>query len=418
MFEHAIVAPVQATLPYSSEKKEFSLGQIAEALVFYDKLTLVGDHSQIGNFITAIGPPAFSKLVDDGRITLFPISSSSLIAEQADKPGGQLFVSSFHWDSLSHGSTKKAIGAALRHLDPLVPRPMVKTVLEALSAPGAIYWLPKQVEKNTRAALLNQIQQDDTLVHNLARSIVSEFASEFDSEFASSANDFEIRREQDPRKKHLIFRVAGSAFALHKISLDGVRATLGVSGIAHEMLQFFASIATGMALSAEFVADPRRAGPMLQYIDSVYCKVSPTTEIAAFQQYVLNNAKAIGNTLADAVGLEERWGRALELAHLLHKRERFSAWLKTQTLDESLLSNYIDYVQKGTWIDRLPVRLVRVLLFGGAAAAVEHTITGAAVGVAAGLAVESLDVLVLDKLSHGWKPNHFVLGPLATWVRP
>jgi hypothetical protein len=67
------------------------------------------------------------------------------------------------------------------------------------------------------------------------------------------------------------------------------------------------------------------------------------------------------------------------------------------------------------WIDQLPAKPIRWLVFNGIGAA-----TGLAadplVGTAAGIALNAADTFLLDKLAKGWRPSHFVQGPLSKFI--
>lgn len=92
---------------------------------------------------------------------------------------------------------------------------------------------------------------------------------------------------------------------------------------------------------------------------------------------------------------------------LLDKASRFKDWLKATNPDEDLLQTYMRDISSKGWIEKLPSKSIRYVLTLGLDAA------NPVLGIVAGF----IDNFVIEKLLSGWRPNHFVTTNLAPFVR-
>jgi hypothetical protein len=74
-------------------------------------------------------------------------------------------------------------------------------------------------------------------------------------------------------------------------------------------------------------------------------------------------------------------------------------------------------VTQSTWVDKLPSKTIRWLLFSGAGLGLDAMGAGG-VGTALGIGLGAVDSFFLDSILKGWKPNQFVEGSLAPFVKP
>lgn len=91
---------------------------------------------------------------------------------------------------------------------------------------------------------------------------------------------------------------------------------------------------------------------------------------------------------------------------LLDRAARFKDWLKTVNPDEGLIRTYMDDVSSEGWIQRLPAKSIRYLF------TLALDTTNPAVGMISGF----VDNFIVEKLFSGWRPNHFVSGKLSPFV--
>jgi hypothetical protein len=95
-----------------------------------------------------------------------------------------------------------------------------------------------------------------------------------------------------------------------------------------------------------------------------------------------------------------------EFLRLLDKAARFKEWLHGVHPDEGLVHNYVRDVKSEGWLQRTPGRSMRFFLTSGIGMA----------GMATGLAASFIDTFLIEKLMGGWRPSHFVDERLAPFV--
>ncbi|MGX9272110.1 hypothetical protein ACWXWK_03130 [Pantoea ananatis] len=95
-----------------------------------------------------------------------------------------------------------------------------------------------------------------------------------------------------------------------------------------------------------------------------------------------------------------------EFLELLTRAKKFKKWLKGKSPDQVLLSNYIDDITSKGWLSDGPGKALRYL-------------TSTALGFAGpltGIAASAFDTFFLDKMCGGWKPNQFISEKLRPFV--
>jgi hypothetical protein len=124
--------------------------------------------------------------------------------------------------------------------------------------------------------------------------------------------------------------------------------------------------------------------------------------IEAFQELVLADGHEIGESIKSGL---RTWR---DFLMLLKEARKFKDWLRQQEPSDSLIHEYIKALEKETWLDKLPTKAIRFLIFTG----------GELLAPALGSIVLSFaDTFVVDRLLGGWKPNQFVNGPLKGFAR-
>jgi len=123
-------------------------------------------------------------------------------------------------------------------------------------------------------------------------------------------------------------------------------------------------------------------------------------EIGLFQEILLRNGRAI----RQAINSGER--TFAEFVPVLQKAGRFKRWLTEMSPDAKLLDEYHRTVVADSWVNKLPIKLVRYVLV---------TVAGL-INPGAGLVAGAGDTLLLDRMLRGWRPNQFVDGSLRKFV--
>ncbi len=124
--------------------------------------------------------------------------------------------------------------------------------------------------------------------------------------------------------------------------------------------------------------------------------------IEAFQELVLADGHEIGESIKSGF---RTWRDFLTL---LKASRKFKDWLQQQEPSVSLIHEYHKALEKETWLDKLPTKAMRFLIFTGG---------GLLVPVLGSLGLSAADTFLVDRLLGGWKPNQFVNGPLKGFAR-
>jgi hypothetical protein len=134
-----------------------------------------------------------------------------------------------------------------------------------------------------------------------------------------------------------------------------------------------------------------------------------------------------GRTFRSAINSGEH--TTSELLDLLEREDarKFKQWLSKQPPTGALLKEYDRAVfSENSWTKRLPFKTGKLMVFAGIGVAVDQAVgtaglaTAAAVAAsyASGLLVGAGEELLSSTLAKGWKPNQFIEGPAAEFVRP
>jgi hypothetical protein len=127
------------------------------------------------------------------------------------------------------------------------------------------------------------------------------------------------------------------------------------------------------------------------------CRNEKTINI--FQNELLN-----GRCIREAINSGER--SFTEFRKLLYHSKRFKAWVGGVDPNMSVMNEYVKSATKGTWADSLPIKALRFAIC---------TATGLA-STPGGISATVADTFLLEKIFRGWRPHHFVQGPLARFV--
>ncbi len=106
-----------------------------------------------------------------------------------------------------------------------------------------------------------------------------------------------------------------------------------------------------------------------------------------------------------------------DVVRLVEQAKKFKEWLRTQDPDEHIRKAYLRDVSHANWADNLPLKTLRWLIFTAGGLALGAAFTNPLTGTIAGTALSLADSFLLDKVIRGWKPSHFIDGPLKDFVQ-
>jgi hypothetical protein len=130
--------------------------------------------------------------------------------------------------------------------------------------------------------------------------------------------------------------------------------------------------------------------------------LTPSREIASrFQDFVFDDSRAV----AEAIRSGER--TLEDVLRLLPQAARFKEWLHGEAAQEDLVKAYFREATAQTWIDTLPSKRARWVVFTGIGVGLD-VLGGGGIGTVTGVALSAFDSFLLDRLARGWKPTQFI----------
>jgi hypothetical protein len=171
-----------------------------------------------------------------------------------------------------------------------------------------------------------------------------------------------------------------------------------------------ANLALWSSLDAEAAVGPEECAVLTSRIDAMFnFRLNTDRTISAFQRFIFDDSRAV----RDVINRGEK--QLTDLVPVLERARKFKDWLQQDAPQEDLLKAYFREATAQSWIDRLPVRAARWVLFVAAELAAE-AIGHPGLALAAGPALSAFDSLFLDRIAKGWKPHQFVEGELREFV--
>lgn len=162
--------------------------------------------------------------------------------------------------------------------------------------------------------------------------------------------------------------------------------------------------------SAEVATDEVSSALLqLRIEDALGRRAESDQQISAFQDFVFDESRAV------QVAINSGKRNFRELLPILSSAGKFKNWLHDQPANEHLVKEYFRAATESSWVDKLPSKSIRWVIFTGAGIALDVMGTGG-LGTALGIGLSAGDTFFLDKIVKGWKPNQFVEGSLRKFL--
>jgi hypothetical protein len=378
-----------------------SVGEIAEALLFYQKVHLVLDFLSMGPLIKTLGADHLISLIERGRVTAVYVEDmlmanngargsvqthSFITGMVSGKRNSKIILKSrrerlqnvLEMSELGRGDARRFADRFLKHVpitrysaDTFAPNGIHKSAIADLA--DADY-----VTAAIRRALRQQVGFDayvERLNVDVTMLSAEEFTIRHNIDFNAGNNR---RKELDPTLEALT--EGNLVVALLDVNSD-------VNIASHYGGDFHTSATNSDIVRIRYAELLKRTG------------VS-TAQLQQFRDIILHGYP----TLREALDGGSRTFSDFE--KLLDKSDRFRETVHKIGPDDNLVAEYFREIAKEGWISSLPAKAVRYVV-GVVVGVVASPLVGAAVG--------AVDAFALDKLK-GWRPNHFVEGKLKPFL--
>jgi hypothetical protein len=403
MFESAVMGPtlrgpppgllnsVGSPEPFSPfGHHELDRSQMAEALVFYDEVHLIGSGARFLNLIYNIGPGQFQRLLESKRVKLALTQSRTVSG--GGSPGGRVFL--FHNDfPVTPAKNLEDLAHRLHEASKRKGREDASRLIDYIST-GRADSLTEDKAKMASERYSSLIDLAKTRPSVIAELLKAYLSALYPTDDFGSLR-FEYEGEMLGKAQ---FRV------LHELPLFGREEIHFFTSALFDIFMVLDEFAIAMSSSGEFAVDPAMGAALRQLAQGPLTRTVPQEQIDMFTEFVLK-----GRSVGSAIVMDHTFD---ELLLLLEKKGRFSKWLKSQTLEKGLVQAWIDHISNETWIDKLPGKTARFFTTTGLGLAADVVLgvlgVPSVVGTAAGVGVGAFDTLVIDSFRKGWKPNQFV----------
>lgn len=371
------------------------IGAIAEALIFYGRISIVGNSATLKALLSAIPPFVALSLLKDKRLEFHYLDDQAAITSIPTNTGRTLH-DLMRFSSPQHTIEKvgpEAFRAAAGNTGQArVGSSQFTQLLRPLSHEGfdqkavLASFMDNHATERSISALLSLAAPGYTTGEPL-RFRIEQQNQGF---FVDTNLDF------DELNAFYLKTVSPAHSSLSEAYL------LALMQGAYEATYYAATLDSEVAVSPiERVVQSAAVEAVVQR------RAQSEGEIGRFVDLTLNDAR----TIREAVNS----GRVsfTQVVKLIESADKFRHWLQQQPVDAELVRTYYHAVVRDSWADKLPGKSARWAVFTGLGLAADAFGT-APWGTLGGVAISAVDMFLCEKLISGWKPHQFVEGELKT----
>lgn len=376
-----------------------TIGEIAEALLFYQNIHIVMDTSNLLGLIQSIGPHNIIRLLSHPDVkTTYIEEILGVMSDETNFGTEYTLASGYFSGNQEHGEIK----SWKKRLEFMLTRQgLNKTQAENFT------------ERFRQCVTLKRLTGD----HFIHGGVISAAKEDFnDPEYVSSAARI-ILRNLLPKEKaadefyfrihpsHGTFRVSTNIDfpeinRYQKNVLANNDETTPAS-IASSILNSSYGLILAAHYGGDFHTSTTESKIIQQKNKQILTRANANrNELSNFYEIALTGCPDI----ATVINKGERSFE--EFLELLTRAKKFKKWLKEKSPDEKLLSQYLEDITTSSWFGSGSGKALRYLASNGLG--LIDPITG--------LLTSALDCFILDKLTAGWKPNQFIIKKIKPFV--
>ncbi|SEN30245.1 hypothetical protein [Nitrosomonas marina] len=378
----------------------FTVGELAEALLYYQKVHLIFDYTTLKDFVKHIGMEQLLALLSRPNISatyceeslgtqtekigVSEAHSFAAITIVGDQNVGQLKSRKSRVEYILHQQNyNKRI--AKRLADKFIERVPIRRFTSNDFLPGGV----------GNAAISDL--HDPHFVHNAIRLIIEDLETtqpildNFKFDILHTNKNFfvftdinfnEINKKRCSKLNSKLERVS-EAFLLNKILVARADAAIA----AHYSGDISTSQISSRILRFRYTELMKRTG-------------INTNELQQFREIVLSDSPSIREVIDSG---ERSFDEFLKL---LDKSQQFREWIQDIHPDEKIVKAYLKEVTAENWFQKITPKAVRYIL--GLGAGTIHPPTG--------IVLSAFDSIFLEKIIGGWRPNHFIRNKLKPFL--
>tara|TARA_A100000171_G_C2134621_1_gene149272 strand:+ start:2254 stop:3453 length:1200 start_codon:yes stop_codon:yes gene_type:complete len=392
MFERVV-------LRRSLDGPAITVGEIAEALLFYQNIHLVLDYSSLVGLIKTIGMRNILKILSlpDVKATYIEEITGTHTKQTPTGPEYSLvvFMVSGHQDVGQLKSRKKRLEYILDRQG--YKRSETKRLVERFRQSvsykklGDDYYVKGGLITAARVDLLDNEYISEASRIIAKRLLESDVLPEgFFFRINSSGENFRVSTNLDFNSVSEVQQArdknAGNYSPAH-VASELLNASIGLIFAGHYGGDFYTSDTESRIIQL-------RQKFLLQRFQL------DRSQLSQFHEVALNGCPSVAETINQGHRSFE------EFLEILSSARTFKKWLKDKSPDESLVAGYLEDITKSGWLSSLSGKALRYVV-GSGIGAIDPT---------TGLAISAGDSFFLDRLVSGWKPNQFISGKIKPFV--
>ena len=366
------------------------IGALAESLIFYGKVRILGDAGVVEYLVKKIPPLILVELIESGRIEFHYIHDTLGVRTQ------QTYLGEIH--------------------------DLVKFTLANVSYEDKAIQVFRQAARSPQARLagykfgriINKFEHDSFGQESLIQALAGSRSTE--SSVKTMIRNLAPEYQQ---VENLSFRINlkhSSAFTIdtnidfgnvnlsYNLRTPSSHSTITPAFIVGQLQSAYTSAFYGAAFNSEVSTGALEAALGLHALEGVLNRrAAGAQNVGQFIELTLESTYAIREAVNS--------GRVsfYEVLTLVEAADKFRHWVASVPDDKDLKRAYYQEVVKDSKFEKLPVKTSRWACFTAAGLGIDLLGAGG-LGTLAGVALGAADTFLLDRLVAGWKPNHFVEG--------
>jgi hypothetical protein len=378
-------------------KNPIDIGFLAEALLFYQQVRIIGNDSAVEQLVKQCGAETLIELLKGGFLKIsYQTMNAAMQTLNTNSPNeihSPIFFS--------------APRLALQNVAP-------KVFTEVTGRSGKGRRLGNRfialVDSIPKTDTIGRAFEEDLSLENYINKAVVKFLSIHVPEYQiPQPFEFRIIKQEKGYSVRTNIDFPRVNYFYHK-RVSVTHSTLTPAYILARLFGVQENLFFSSLYSAELAVSSESSFLLQTKINDVLDRRKSSREqISSFQDFIFNN----GYKLREAINAGEK--SFADLLKLLDKATKFKSWLKNQKPDENLCKNYLREATASTWIEKLPAKSMRWPLFTGAGIAAD-SIGAGGIGTAIGVGLSAADAFLVDKIINGWKPNHFINDHLVKFL--
>lgn len=395
MFENTI-------LRSSKDNSPISAGQIAEALLYYQKVHIFIDRGTLFNLIQQLGIDRFLVLLERPEISA--VYCEEILCVSSDSEGRSPFYGLFtalFAGTQSHGKLRNLqdrLELELKQKGYRESEAMRFSRIFTKKVPkrklSGNYFLKGGIVSAAKSDLL-----DDVFIKKAMHSIIASITG--DNTFGDNLK-FEVT-DSINGQLFVDTNINLGLINQRRLRLQPSAEPLTIAHLLSKILNARADLALASFYGGDFVTSEVSSSVIQVRHAELLRRSNINAEMRQqFTKIVLPDSPSISEVIDSGERTFD------EFLKLLDEAKKFKKWISGVNPDEGLIRSYQQDVSSPGWIQKLPAKVLRYVFTSQIGDLTDDPLVEKIAGLA--------DSFIIDKFLKGWKPNHFIDNKLSKFV--